>query len=138
MNAINQTFVGVPLIFGLSYNFSIGSKWLLEIGADYSALSQTSSNYSEVNQVRIRSFDGSSLQASNRFNIFIAPGYAIEESKFLYLKAGYSSLCLTQQNPNINNIPGLGQFPIPYADTRLSSQPSVNSYQLLVGIGYKF
>lgn len=188
LNASNQTFGGAPLILGLGYNFSIGSKWLIGIGADYSTLSQTSSNYSEVNQDGIRSFDGSSLKASNRFNIFIAPGYAIDENKLIYLKAGYSSLNLTQQNPNINNIPGLGQFPISYgdqsktvsgyviglgykqiiqggiyafaeanymsyakpsfsrslspaiidADTSLTSQPSVNSYQLLVGVGYKF
>jgi hypothetical protein len=188
LNASNQTFGGVPLIFGLGYNFSIGSKWLIGIGADYSALSQTSSNYSAVNQDGIRSFDGSSLKASNRFNIFITPGYAIEENKLIYLKAGYSSLNLTQNYPNINNIPGLGQFPLTYedqsktvsgyvvglgykqiieggiyvfaeanymsyakpsfsrslspaiidADSSLTSQPSVNSYQVLVGVGYKF
>jgi hypothetical protein len=28
LNASNQTFGGVPLIFGLGYNFSIGSNWL--------------------------------------------------------------------------------------------------------------
>jgi len=188
LNASNQTFGGAPLILGLGYNFAVGPKWVIGLGADYSALTQTSSNYSAVNQDRIRSFDGSSLEASNRFSVFIAPGYAIDSNKLIYLKAGYSSLKLTQHNPNINNIPGRGKFPLTYgnqsktvsgyvvglgykqiiqggvyvfaeanymsyakasfsrslspaiidADTSIASQPSVNSYQLLVGVGYRF
>jgi opacity protein-like surface antigen len=188
LNASNQTFGGAPLILGLGYNFAVGPKWVIGLGVDYSALTQTSSNYSAVNPDRIRSFDGSSLEASNRFSVFIAPGYAIDSNKLIYLKAGYSSLNLTQHNPNINNIPGRGKFPLTYgnqsktvsgyvvglgykqiiqggvyvfaeanymsyakasfsrslspaiidADTSIASQPSVNSYQLLVGVGYRF
>jgi hypothetical protein len=45
LNAANQQFGGAPLVFGLGYNFSVAHQWLIGIGADYSALSQTSSNF---------------------------------------------------------------------------------------------
>lgn len=188
-NASNQQFGGAPLVIGLGYNFSLAPQWLLGIGADYSALSQKSSSYSSSQLGNTLS--GQTLQASNRFNIFVTPGYAIDKDKLVYLKAGYSSLSLKNSQPNYYSpsaasiaggdtagpifnvgsqtstvggyIVGLGYKQIitggvygfaegnymSYSKPsfsqnignngyKLSLNPSVNSYQLLVGIGYKF
>lgn len=48
--ASNQSFGSAPLVLGFGYNFSLNPQWLLGVGVDYSALSQTSSNYSYTNQ----------------------------------------------------------------------------------------
>jgi hypothetical protein len=188
-NASSQTFGGAPVVLGLGYNFSVTPKWLIGIGADYSAISQKSSSYNlpggnaNTNGATVQ---GVSLQTSNRFNIFLTPGYAIDKDKLLYIKAGYSSVNIKQNFPtsfndgqggtgtigatsasstvggyvlglgykqmitsgfygfgeanfmsyskptlSVNNIPNSGGY-------NLSSNPSLSSYQLLVGVGYKF
>ena len=186
----NQTFGGAPLVIGLGYNFSVAPKWVLGLGADYSAISQKSSTFSGTSARGV--LTGQTLEASNRFNIFVTPGYEIDKDKLVYLKAGYSSLNLKNSAPNYysasaaaiandggeNNsgaiasssstttvsgyIVGLGYKQIitggvyGFAEgnymsyskanfssvvgqgTTITSNPSVNSYQLLVGVGYKF
>ncbi|QWD88895.1 outer membrane beta-barrel protein [Polynucleobacter sp. MWH-CaK5] len=188
-NVSNQQFGGAPLVIGLGYNFSVAPQWLIGIGADYSALSQKSSTFSSTGEGNTLS--GQTLEASNRFNIFVTPGYAIDKDKLVYLKAGYSSLTLKNSAPNYYSpsaaniasgdsagpilnagsqtstvggyVVGLGYKQIitggiygfaegnymSYSKPsfssnlgsngyKISSNPSVNSYQLLVGIGYKF
>jgi opacity protein-like surface antigen len=188
-NASSQQFGGAPLVIGLGYNFSVAPKWILGLGADYSAISQKSSTYSST--AGGNSLSGQTLEASNRFNIFVTPGYEIDKDKLVYLKAGYSSLTLKNSLPNYYTasaasiaagdssgvispsgsqtstvggyIVGLGYKQIikggiygfaegnymsyskPSFSSRiggssytLTSNPSVNSYQLLVGVGYKF
>lgn len=193
LSASSQRFGGAPLVIGLGYNFSIAPQWLIGIGADYSALSQTSSNYSYgisgSGSEPGAQVNGANLKTSNRFNIFITPGYAIDKDKLIYLKAGYSSIQQQLQTPttfSANGIPaealntkfagnqnqtvggyvlGLGYKQIitdglyGFAEgnymsygkatfsqtgtgegytTALSTTSSLNSYQLLVGVGYKF
>ena len=119
---------------------------------------------------------------SNRFNIFVTPGYEIDKDKLVYLKAGYSSVSAkstfptsatwngstvnqsfpTQTKTLSGYVLGLGYKQIisdglygfaegnymGYSSTTFSStnttgytatvNPSVSSYQLLVGLGYKF
>jgi len=188
-NTSNQSFGGAPLVVGLGYNFSVAPKWVVGLGADYSALSQKSSAFSSTSAGG--TISGQTLETSNRFNIFVAPGYEIDKDKLVYLKAGYSSLTL--KNSAANNysasaaaiamegadysgplasssqtstvsgyVVGLGykqiitggiygfaegnymsyskpSFSQPIGSaTTISSNPSVNSYQLLVGVGYKF
>jgi hypothetical protein len=190
-NASNQSFGGAPLVIGLGYNFSVSPQWLLGLGVDYSAISQKSSSYNVTganngnNGNNGATLGGMSLQASNRFNIVLTPGYALDKDKLVYLKAGYSSVSLKQNMPTSFNdgkggtgtlgsssssstvggyIVGLGYKQMitsglygfgeanymSYSKPTLSatppgsggyntsSQPSVNSYQLLVGVGYKF
>lgn len=186
-NTSSQSFGGAPLVIGLGYNFSVAPKWVLGLGADYSAISQKSSTYSGTNTGGALS--GQTLEASNRFNIFITPGYEIDKDKLVYLKAGYSSLTLKNTAPNYYSaspaalamgsttgsfasgsqtstvsgyVVGLGYKQIitggffGFAEanymsygkpsfsqsigggTNITSNPSVNSYQLLIGAGYKF
>ncbi|OIN00252.1 hypothetical protein A9236_02925 [Polynucleobacter sp. QLW-P1DATA-2] len=172
----------------MGYNFSVAPQWLVGIGADYSALSLKSSTYNMVGTgVNAGgSVTGNQLQTSNRFNIFVTPGYAIDKDKLVYLKAGYSSVSLkttgiTGCNPSSNctgginfsnpsntlsgYVLGLGYKQIitggfygfaeanymsysktsfnsvnqkAGSDYTFSTNPSLSSYQALVGVGYKF
>jgi len=135
----NQTFGGAPLVLGLGYNFSVVSNWLLGIGADYSALSQKSSTFSQAltsgvdyaNSGGTTSSNGSQLTLSNRLNIFLTPGYAIDKDRLVYLKAGYSSVSLKETMPSslteFGNTGNLASFP--------SQTQTLSGY--IVGLGYK-
>jgi outer membrane immunogenic protein len=181
-SASNQSFGGAPLVVGLGYNYSIAPQWLLGLGVDYSFLSQTSSTYSSRHSAT-DTVSGQSMKASDRFNIFVTPGYAIDKDKLVYLKAGYSSVKATSNSPTSYTdssssgrispafgnpsstvggyIVGLGYKQMitsgiygfaegnymSYSKPSLSTSnsnvlyvvnPSINSYQLLVGVGYKF
>jgi opacity protein-like surface antigen len=179
-NASNQSFGGAPLVIGLGYNFSIAPKWLLGIGIDYSALSQKSSSFSTTTPDG-GTFGGQTLEASNRYNIFVTPGYVIDKDKLVYLKAGYSGVTVKATEPNSfteggmtvtgpagsqsktlsGYVVGLGYKQIitggfygfaeanymSYSKSTFSStsdglttsvNPSMSSYQALVGVGYRF
>ena len=125
----NQNFGGVPVIAGLGYNFSVTSNWLLGIGVDYSAFNQKSSTFSQQYLNHVALFSGNQLTVSNRFNIFLAPGYAIDKDKLVYLKAGYSSVSLKEAFPNLYTSGGSG--PLPYA----SQTQTLSGY--IIGLGYK-
>ncbi len=94
----SQSFGGAPIVVGLGYNISVAPKWLVGIGVDYSILSQTSSTYNTT----ITGYNasvvgtGASTKVGNRVNIFITPSYEIDKDKLVYLKAGYSSVQVTQ------------------------------------------
>lgn len=98
----SQTFGGAPLVLGIGYYWQATDKWLIGLGADYSAINQTSPT-SQLTVANVPgsaalasgenvTFNGSSMQLSNRFNLFITPGYAIDKDKLVYLKAGYSQV----------------------------------------------
>jgi len=189
-NASSQNFGGAPIVIGVGYNFSVAPQWLVGLGVDYSILPQTSSSYTVSNSANGSNNAGGALtgatyKTSNRYNITVSPGYVIDKDKLAYLKAGYSSVSLTNNGPTNyvdygdsgNNGPvsvgsqsktlsgyiiGLGykqmitsglygyaegnymsygkaNFSATASDgTLVTSNPSLNSYQLLVGIGYKF
>jgi hypothetical protein len=137
LNTSSQQFGNTPLIFGLGYNFSITPKWLLGIGADYSALSSQNSSLSssiviEGNQA---SLGGASMQLSNRYNIFITSGYILDKDKLVYLKAGYSAVGAKLNGPSsatvISNTTASATIPISFG----SSTSTMSGY--IVGLGYK-
>jgi opacity protein-like surface antigen len=78
---------------GLGYNASVTKQFLLGVGAEYSTIS------SEFQSGQITSATGcgtdcrstQKYKVSNRYSIFLTPGYAIDKDKLAYLKAGYSS-----------------------------------------------
>jgi len=94
----SQTFGGAPLVLGAGYYWQANDKWLIGLGADYSALSQTSSSIpltasnapgsTFIAPGETLTINGASMQLSNRFNLFITPGYAIDKDKLVYVKAG--------------------------------------------------
>lgn len=133
----SQQFGAAPLVIGLGYNFQVSPKWLLGIGADYSALSQTSSTFAtnlNAPGIAIANFSGNSIQLSNRFNIFITPGYEIDKDKLIYLKAGYSSTSAKLNGSNIYNVAVEGQS-IQAPVSMGSSTSTVGGY--VVGLGYR-
>jgi outer membrane immunogenic protein len=131
-SASNQTFSGMPLVVGLGYNFTVAPKWLLGIGADYSTLSINSSTYSSnlANGRPGAQVNGQALEVSNRFNIFVTPGYEIDKDKLVYLKAGYSSVQAKGTGPNSYTQTGFSES---LASPTTTS--TLNGYVL--GLGYK-
>jgi hypothetical protein len=102
------------------------------LGVDYSALSQETSAYNSTLSPEI--LYGSKLQTSNRFNIFVTPGYEIAKDKLVYLKAGYSMVDVKQTNPNYYTHPDRGGNSVRYVSGDSQSK-TVGGY--VVGLGYK-
>lgn len=121
-SAPNQNANGVPLVIGLGYNFKLNNSWLLGVGADYSALTQESSNYNSVDADGTANGPGK-IKISNRYNIFIAPGYAIDKDKLVYAKAGYSAQT--------------GNYSAGAYGTTPSFNNTFNASGYVLGLGYK-
>ena len=143
LTASNQSFGGAPLVLGLGYNASLTKDWVLGVGVDYSALSFTSSTYSYAlsgpgapGGVPGSSLTGNSLKTSQRFNVFVTPGYAIDKDKLAYLKLGYSSVQVGATPGNNVYVPSYGNFNIKSEGSGFSNQSAtVGGYVL--GLGYK-
>jgi hypothetical protein len=140
----SQTFGGAPLVLGAGYYWQANDKWLIGVGADYSALSQTSPNYS-YNSTNAKGStavatgetitqNGLSMQLSNRFNLFITPGYAIDKDKLVYAKAGYSQVSsqFTRSTSVTKTLNGVSTT-LPTVGGNQSS----NQGGYLIGLGYK-
>jgi len=143
-SAPSQTFGGAPLVLGAGYYWQASEKWLIGLGADYSALSQTSSsipvsvtNVPGNNSLRsgeTATLNGASMQLSNRFNLFITPAYAIDKDKLVYIKAGYS-----QVTAQFNRSNSLTRTANGVSTTTAAAGGSQSSNQggYLIGLGYK-
>jgi hypothetical protein len=143
--APSQTFSGTPLVFGAGYYWQANEKWLIGLGVDYSALSQTSSSF----PVSITNASGNttvaagstvtansgSVQLSNRFNLFLTPGYAIDKDKLVYLKAGYSQV--TTQFNRHSSVTRTAANGTSVTTPATGGSPSSNQGGYLVGLGYK-
>lgn len=145
ISAPSQTFSGAPLVLGLGYNFSVAPKWVVGIGGDYSFLSQTSSSFSSQTRgadlVALgfpagATSNGLQFKTSNRFNIFLTPGYAIDKDKLVYLKAGYSSVNTELTSPSTLTIGGRTFTNAQLGQSSAGTQSkTVSGY--IVGLGYK-
>lgn len=113
------SFAGVV---GLGYNFKLNENFLLGVGADYGFVPSSAFNGGASSYYI---FTGTQTKISNRYNIFVTPGYVIDQEKLAYLKVGYSSQTvkvtdLTSSYGTYGNTIGSG---------------SANGYVL--GLGYK-
>ena len=143
-SAPSQTFGGAPLVLGIGYYWQANDKWLIGVGADYSALSQTTSSFPvsitnapgnrSINPGEIATANGSSLQLSNRFNIFITPGYAIDKDKLVYIKAGYSQVSAQYNQPTSLTRTANS---VSTTTAALGGSQSSNQGGYLIGLGYK-
>ncbi len=143
-SAPSQTFGGAPLVLGAGYYWQANDKWLIGVGADYSALSQTTSPISvsdtnasgnnSLNSGETAKGNGLSVQLSNRFNLFITPAYAIDKDKLVYIKAGYS-----QVTAQYNRSTSLTRTANGVSTTTAATGGSQSSNQggYLIGLGYK-
>ena len=109
-------------VVGLGYNFKINDDFLLGVGADYGLVPSKASNGGPSTD---EFFEGTQTKISNRYNIFITPGYVIDQNKLTYLKVGYSSQ--TVKVTDLTTSEGT------YGETIGSG--SANGYVL--GLGYK-
>jgi len=140
----SQTFGGAPLVLGIGYYWKATDKWLIGLGADYSTLTQTSSEIPKTvnnapGSTSVASgsnvtFNGSSMQLSNRFNLFITPGYAIDKDKLVYFKAGYSQVT-AQYNVSTSLTRTANGVSTTTAATGGSQSSNQGGY--LIGLGYK-
>ena len=143
-SAPSQNFGGAPLVLGAGYYWQASDKWLIGVGVDYSALSQTSSTFStdttnapgntEIVAGSTRTGNGLSMKLSNRFNLFVTPAYAIDKDKLVYLKAGYS-----QVNAQFNR-PTSATKTLNGGSTTtatIGGSQSSNQGGYLLGLGYK-
>jgi outer membrane immunogenic protein len=143
-SAPSQNFGGAPLVLGAGYYWQASEKWLFGFGADYSALTQTSSNITitstntrgntSIPAGQSATTNGANLQLSNRFNLFLSPAYAIDKDKLVYLKAGYSQVGV-QYNRQTSATTVLNGVSTTTAATGGSQSSTLNGY--IVGLGYK-
>ena len=142
----SQNFGGAPLVFGLGYYWQLNSSWLLGIGADYSALSQTSpSQQSNLTNAPGNNLipagvtmtaNGSNSQLSQRYNLFISPGYLVDKDKLLYIKAGYSHV--TGQAKRATSVTAtVNGRSVTVPSTTAGTSNSTGDGGYLVGLGYK-
>jgi outer membrane protease len=120
-NSVSMSTGSATLVLGLGYVFPVQDKFTLGLGVDYSALTEETSPVAFYYPgISTATYDYK-FTISNRFNIFITPGYSIDQDKLVYAKLGYSS-----QN-------------MQYSQTNCCSSPS-NKAQLngyVIGLGYK-
>jgi outer membrane immunogenic protein len=129
-SASNQSSSGAPLVLGLGYNYAVAEKYLIGVGADYSAISQSTGNFSwkatQNGAMLGTSLNSVSYKVTNRLNIFVTPSYVLSANSLIYLKAGYS-LAQLQYSQG--------------ADSALnftnSSSASKNINGYILGLGYK-
>lgn len=174
-NTLTTTSTSAPLVLGLGYTFNLKNNFTLGLGVDYSALTQDTQSAGFYYFGDSRNTYDYKFSISNRFNAFIAPGYAIAQDKLFYAKLGYSTQSVQYSQTNCCSLPsnkaqvngylvGLGYkqfitkglygfaeanyyaFGRPnlsssYSDGpggTVSSNPNVNAYNFLFGLGYRF
>lgn len=121
-NSESPSGQSAPLVLGFGYTFLVKDKFTIGLGIDYSALSQTTSAagfvYPGFSSAGVFDYD---FTVSNRFNLFVTPGYAVDKDKLAYIKLGYSN----QQ--------------VQFAQTNCCSSPSnkTNVSGYVLGLGYK-
>jgi len=120
--APSQTASGVSGAIGLGYNYSLAPRLLLGLGVDYNPISRKSNQTAIANGASTNS----TMQASNRFSVFVTPGYEIDKDKLAYLKAGY-----TQEQVQVTvPVQGTSAF-----TSQVQSNANAGGYVL--GLGYK-
>jgi len=163
--APSQSASGFSGTLGLGYNYAVAPNLVLGLGVDYNPLSVKSGQNTIGNGI---AGTNTTTQASNRYNIFVTPGYQFGADKLGYIKLGYSAEQLKAQNSGGSStsgtanasgyIVGLGYKQLidkniyvfgeanymTYSNTTIGAGGGVNvnttpsTYQALVGVGYKF
>jgi hypothetical protein len=144
--APSQTFGSAPAVLGLGYYWQAHSSWLLGVGVDYSAISRTSPSWSSnvsnapgnslIPEGTTMTAHGSSVRLTNRYDVFISPGYVIDKDKLLYLKAGYSRVSAEERHATSVTVNINGRVnTVPTTTAGTSTNTTVGGY--LIGVGYK-
>ncbi len=121
VGAPTQTASGFSGAIGLGYNYAVAPRLLLGVGIDYNPMTLTSGQAAVCNGCGAQS----TTKVSNRFNIFVTPGYEIDKDKLAYMKFGY-----TQEQVNMNLPAGPNTFTNSFNQT-------ANAGGYTIGLGYK-
>jgi outer membrane immunogenic protein len=143
---------------GVGYNFAVNPTFLLGIGAEYSPIAGSKSNFT-LSVAGLGSATGQ-YNKKDSYNVFIAPGIVIDKDKLAYAKVGYTGANVTSEggdNTSFNGYSlGLGYKQIisgglygfgevnyaSYGNASVgggaSGSFSANVTNVMVGIGYKF
>lgn len=147
---------------GIGGYYGVTSNFLLGLGVDYSPLAGAKTPYA-LSVPSVGFTANGTYQKKNSYNIFLSPAYAIDKEKLLYAKVGYTSMDIEATVGNASETDtytgysvGLGYKQIikggfyGFAEGNYASYGSKNdspgfsgnhkptSYNLLVGLGYKF
>jgi outer membrane immunogenic protein len=125
--ASSQNASGMPLVFGVGYNFKINNSWLIGLGVDYSALSQVDRSPYSSPDSNAGLTTGMQLTVQDRYNIFLSPAFVIDKDKLAYLKAGYSAQTIKFSTP--------AQRSSTAYSPEMTTYNNVNGY--ILGLGYK-
>ena len=156
-----QSFAGTA---ALGYTFSITQQFLLGIGAEYSPIAGQSANYSISNPSYVTT--NGSYKKNNSYNIFLSPATPIGKDGLIYGKVGYTGIQMkdnlggsTQDYTGYSLGLGYKQFISgglygfaegnyfsygnktnnnTYPTYSFTGTSGVSSYNLLLGVGYKF
>lgn len=128
---INST----PLVVGLGYNYGLGNNFLLGFGLDYSLLSSSSKSFSGQYVTKFSNgssvygtLSNTSIKYKQSYDLYITPGYLINEHQLVYLKLGYSHSSATYtQGPDPS-------YPTGVYDGFSSN---INLSGFMFGLGYK-
>jgi outer membrane immunogenic protein len=143
---------------GIGYNFAVNPTFLLGIGAEYSPIAGSKSNFT-LSGAGVGNATGQ-YNKKDSYNVFIAPGIVIDKAKLAYAKVGYTGANVTSEggdNTSLNGYSlGLGYKQIisgglygfgevnyaSYGNASVgggaSGSFSANVTNVIVGIGYKF
>lgn len=122
-NTVSPSFSGMPLILGVGYTWQVQDQFTLGLGIDYSFNSQKDTNAAVFTYPGTGSSTGYDYQfsVSDRMNVYLTPGYAIDSDKLLYAKLGYSTQRVQFSQTNCCSAP--------------SNTANMNGY--VIGLGYK-
>lgn len=120
VSAPNSSGGGFSGAIGLGYNISVAPSFLVGIGADYAPTSVTTSTQPSISCSDCTATNN--YKVSNRYNIFIAPGYELDKNKLVYVKGGFSSESVKWQSQ---------------AGFSSATTISKNANGYVLGLGYK-
>ena len=80
----------------LGYTYALTNQFLLGVGAEYSPLGQSTQNITDAGVM-------GTIAMTKSWNLFISPGYAIDDDKAIYTKLGYSRAKITNSDAASGN-----------------------------------
>jgi len=95
-NPVINNSAGFAGTMTLGYTYALTNQFLLGVGAEYSPFSQSTQNITSVDAM-------GSIAMTNSWNLFLAPGYAIDDDKEIYTKVGYSRAKTTSTDSATGN-----------------------------------
>ena len=87
-NPVINNSTGFAGTMTLGYTYALTNQFLLGIGAEYSPFSQSTQNMTDAGVM-------GTIAMTRSWNLFLAPGYAIDDDKAIYAKVGYSRAKIT-------------------------------------------